>query len=464
MATSRGPRALVVVESSCPSDLTTRVASALSEWGYEVARASGPQRGDYSLGPDPDVRIRVFPERVDSSKRTAVPLAWDGPPTILIGNNLQVSNALAAERAGAGAVVTAPIDLDELHTKVSRAVLARRKHRRFRRMSDRIRQAGGPRMIWAGEPAAAWLTQLERIGGSAAPVMLWGEPGTGRRTLARAIHVLSPVGDGPFRVLIGHSGTGTEPRRTYDPERADGARNVVAAWREATGGSLFVHDLPLLDPTEQRALAGLLEAQTAGHGETPGVRLLVTCGEDPAKAVEEARLDRDLYYRIVFPLPTLPLRHRSHEVPAYATHFAREAAARHDLDVEGLADETLEVLRTADWPGNLPELRSAVERACILADSGWAEPRHLPPTVKPQRPTPPTRISIPIGTSAAAAERELILATLERTEFNKSEAARILDLDVKTVRNKLKAYGLAGPNGRTPSNGGTPAKARTPVV
>jgi len=110
--------------------------------------------------------------------------------------------------------------------------------------------------------------------------------------------------------------------------------------------------------------------------------------------------------------------------------------------VEGLGREAERAIRSYDWPGNVRELRNVVERAIILARSGWIEANHLPPFL--QRPIPGVAdaIVIPAGATAAEAERTLILETLARVGNNKARAARDLGMDVKTIRNKLKAYGI----------------------
>ncbi|HKK08882.1 MAG TPA: helix-turn-helix domain-containing protein, partial [Gemmatimonadota bacterium] len=110
-------------------------------------------------------------------------------------------------------------------------------------------------------------------------------------------------------------------------------------------------------------------------------------------------------------------------------------------EVRGLRSETLERLRGYPWPGNVRELRNVVERATIVAGEGWIEPSHLPPYLDEGSDDGRPRVVVPVGTTAAEAEKMLILKTLEHVDNNKAEAARQLELDVKTIRNKLKTYG-----------------------
>jgi len=123
--------------------------------------------------------------------------------------------------------------------------------------------------------------------------------------------------------------------------------------------------------------------------------------------------------------------------------FIREFNSKHNAHVESCKNETLELLMSYSWPGNVRELRNVMERAVILGKGPWIELSHLPPFLL-NSPTPEGggKILFPPGITAAAAEKELILRTLKITGNNKAEAARRLGLDVKTIRNKLKSYGV----------------------
>lgn len=428
-----GPKPLVRVESQA-RELSERLTQELSRWGYRVSRSARDAVRD---GPAAvDVVLRDIGRRPleDVELHAEVQPETDAPPTILIGRDLGARGALAAEQAGFAGVISTPLDWEQLRALVSRALVVSRNQRRLARLRNDILQAGGPDLVWGREPVSPWLSRIERIAESAAPVLLWGEPGTGKRSIARAIHALSSRSPGPF-VAAGDTGA---PRRRIE----DAAE---ALFRRADGGTLLIEEITALPDAEQWDLAGLLEAQLDGRLErTPDVRVIATSSSDPLPAVDEGQLREDLYYRLaVFVLPTLPLRARRAEIPALADHFLRAANRRHGLAVEGLTPTALRRLSVAEWPGNLPQLRSALEQGCILAEVGLVDAHHLPPHIRREGSGPPAQIAIAVGTTAAEAERKLILATLERTGFNKAEAARQLQLDVKTIRNKLRTYGLA---------------------
>src|SRR5262249_10474174 len=136
------------------------------------------------------------------------------------------------------------------------------------------------------------------------------------------------------------------------------------------------------------------------------------------------------------------LRLRVDDVPLLVQHFIQEFNTKHRLDVEGVSDDAITMLKAYSWPGNVRELRNVIERSMVLAKREWIEDRELPPYVRDPS-LRPEKLVFSVGeTTVADAERELILKTLERAGNNKAEAARQLGVDVKTIYNKLKSYGI----------------------
>jgi len=173
------------------------------------------------------------------------------------------------------------------------------------------------------------------------------------------------------------------------------------------------------------------------------VRVIAATNRDPKEAVEAGKLREDLYYRLnVFTVALPPLRERKGDIPLLVQHFIREFNYKHTTRVEAVRDEAVEMLKAYSWRGNVRELKNVMERAVILAKGDWIEPSHLPPYIVNPGKEPSQMLVLPMGISAADAEKELILRTLQKTGNNKAEAARLLGLDVKTIRNKLKSYGL----------------------
>ena len=426
MPAPAGPQPLVMIDSP-GSALEDRLSREVESLGYRVRRVE-----EHS----PPLKDAVAWVRDRSHVRSDSGGDWDSRsrdtvPTIWLGQG-----PVRAEPADAAAptpqtVIPTPVDWGALRSAVTGAVRMGLRFRGERDLLRSIERQGGPRLAWY--PDAPSVDVLRTVGGRTAATLIHGEMGTGKRTLARALHTL-----GGGRHVVTVRGW----RRGADAPDAD-MLSIVRRWQDAAGGTLLIDEVADLREDDQWALTGLLEAQDARDDSLESeVRLICTSSVDPETAVEEGDLREDLFYRLVFVCGLDPLRDRRAEIPPLARHFVRDANRRHGLRVEGLSAEATEALRNARWPGNLTQVRSSVRRACLLAESGRLQVHHLPPSVRKDGTGPPEKIAISVGTTAAEAERRLILATLERTGFNKAEAARQLQLDVKTIRNKLRAYGI----------------------
>ncbi|HEY9227982.1 MAG TPA: sigma 54-interacting transcriptional regulator, partial [Gemmatimonadaceae bacterium] len=175
------------------------------------------------------------------------------------------------------------------------------------------------------------------------------------------------------------------------------------------------------------------------------VRVIAATNRSASNAIRDGQLREDLFYRLnVFEIRLPALRDRIDDVGLLAQHFIRDFSRKHGMDVTGVGENARALLEAHSWTGNVRELRNVMERAVIVARSGWIEPRHLPPYLQSLKPGGEPTVTLPAGTTLAEAERALILQTLERVGNNKAEAARQLGLDVKTIRNKLRTYGQDG--------------------
>jgi transcriptional regulator with PAS, ATPase and Fis domain len=198
----------------------------------------------------------------------------------------------------------------------------------------------------------------------------------------------------------------------------------------------------VLQPKLLRVLEDGMVRRLGGDRELSfDARVIAATNRDPRAAVLDGRLREDLYYRLnVFTIVLPTLRDRRDDIPLIAQHFITEFNNKHHRTVEALRDEAMELLNAYAWPGNVRELRNVIERAVILAKGNWVETTHLPPYIRDGEPSTSKKIVLSAGVTMADAERELIIRTLEQSGNNKAEAARRLSVDVKTIRNKMKAY------------------------
>jgi DNA-binding NtrC family response regulator len=173
------------------------------------------------------------------------------------------------------------------------------------------------------------------------------------------------------------------------------------------------------------------------------VRVIAATNVDPVEAVKRGRLREDLFYRLnVFAIDLPPLRDRKEDLPLLVQAFLNEFNARNNRAIMAVSQEAMRILEGYHWPGNVRELRNVIERATILADGEFIEPRHLPPTLVEAPDLSLPSVALTPGTTVEEAEKRLILMTLEHTRDNKTRAAQILGISLKTLHNKLNRLKL----------------------
>jgi transcriptional regulator with PAS, ATPase and Fis domain len=179
------------------------------------------------------------------------------------------------------------------------------------------------------------------------------------------------------------------------------------------------------------------------------VRVLAATNKNPDDAVADGHLRGDLFYRLnVFNIHMPPLRDHKEDIPAIVDSILRDMNQKHDRQVAGVSEDMMVRLIAFDWPGNVRELRNTIERAVVLCSEGYLDVRHLPPgfgtrPIKHATDHDTNLVQVEVGTTVDEAERRLIMKTLESTNNNKTKAAEILGISLKTLHNKLKEYGSA---------------------
>ena len=309
---------------------------------------------------------------------------------------------------------------------------------------------------------------LQQAGPSKACVLITGESGTGKELVARTLHLLSPRHQGPFVAincaalpetlieseLFGHekgSFTGASERR-------------AGCFEVAQNGTLLLDEIGEMPAATQAKLLRILEdskvRRLGGKAEFEvDVRVVAATNKVPEEAVRGGHLREDLYYRLnVFQVHLPPLRERKDDIRPIAEALISDLNRKHECKVADLSPAVIEAFTRHNWPGNVRELRNVLERAVILAGEGSIEIKHLPAFLQgttrtlgsadggAEGPPPvaqddPSVIRFSIGTTVEEAEKGLILRTLEHTRNNKTRAAEILGISLKTLHNKLKEYG-----------------------
>jgi transcriptional regulator with PAS, ATPase and Fis domain len=284
-----------------------------------------------------------------------------------------------------------------------------------------------------------------------APVLLTGDSGTGKELAARAVHRLSACSSGPFVPI----NCGAIPDALLESELFGHRRGAFTGadqdkrglFQEADGGTLFLDEIGEMSPALQVKLLRVLETHEVrplgGTGTTPvDVRLVSATNRDLEAAVEEGSFRQDLYYRInTVTIYVPPLRRRRVDIPFLAQHFAEEFGSEHARRIT-LDDEFVETLSRFDFPGNVRELRNAVERSIALAAPD--EPvssRHLVTNTGESLPLPATRTGT-LKQRVEQVEREAILEALARFDGNRTRAAESLGLSRQGLRYKMRRLGM----------------------
>lgn len=317
-------------------------------------------------------------------------------------------------------------------------------------------------MVGSSDAIVQMQQQIRVAASSVAPVLVVGESGSGKELVARSLHRLSPRSEGPFvPVNAAAIPEGLAEGELFGAERGafTGATTArVGLFEQANRGTLFLDEVTEMPLALQAKLLRVLEdgniRRVGASVETRcDVRVIAATNRDPVTAVEQGRMRRDLLYRLdVLRIDVPPLRERREDLSSLVAHFLRDCEARYGKPVLAVEPDAWAVLHGHDWPGNIRELRNVIERATMRARGSSLSARDLDlelDTGDDDGDDDGERgaglhvggIVLPHGITAAEAERILILETLRATGNNKAETARRLGLDVKTIRNKLKAFG-----------------------
>src|SRR5215210_1941624 len=295
-------------------------------------------------------------------------------------------------------------------------------------------------------------TLIEQVAPSSASVLITGESGTGKELVARTIHKMSPRHDKPF-VAINCSAI---PESLMESElfgHEKGAFTGAASRRQgcfelADTGTLLLDEIGEMPPLLQAKLLRVIEERAVRRlGSRKeievDVRLLAATNRPPHQAVSEGKLRSDLLYRLnVFGIHLPPLGDRKEDLPLLAQHLVTQLAEKHSRPARFLSPAALSALQFHAWPGNVRELRNVIERAVVICSGEQIERHHFAPYPIDQRERlrKEDTIKFAVGTPIEEVERQMIMATLQKTKNNKTRAAELLGISLKTMHNKLNLY------------------------
>lgn len=432
----------------------------VESWGYQSQMAADGVEALELINESPPMVVitDVIMPRLDGFQLLAR-VKEDHPYTavIMLTGQGSIDAAIrSVKEEGAFYYFEKPIDTRKLQLVLRKAAEYSKARRENVLLRRQLHQYGAFGDMVGNSPAMREIyTLIEQVAPSSASVIITGESGTGKEMVARTIHKLSPRSDQGFIAincaavpetlmeseLFGHEKgafTGASERR-------------LGCFEIADKGTLLLDEIAEMPFVLQAKLLRVLEDKTVRRlGSTReisvDVRVVAATNKEPMKAVRANTLREDLLYRLnVITIRIPPLREHRDDIPLLAQHMVNELTRRHNRTARLISEEAMQLMAAYHWPGNVRELRNCVERAVVICDGEQIEKRHLAPHITGREPSPSIdALTIPVGIPLDEVERRVILTTLARNDYNKTRAAEVLHISLKTLHNKLKAYREAG--------------------
>ncbi|WP_447879583.1 sigma 54-interacting transcriptional regulator [Serratia fonticola] len=428
----------------------TILQALISGWGYRVSVAHNGRQALEQVRTQPfdlilsDVRMA---EMDGIAALKAIKSYNPAIPILIMTAYSNVESAVEAIKAGAYDYLTKPLDFDTLQLTLARAL----EHTSLKSENQDLKQRlrfDQQNFIGRSEPMRKLLEMIAMIAPSEATVLISGESGTGKELIARAVHANSLRKERPLvsincaalseslleSELFGHEKgafTGADKRRE-------------GRFMEADQGTLFLDEIGEVSPLMQAKLLRAIqerEIQRVGSNQTLSVdvRLIAATNRDLLADVEAGRFRQDLYYRLnVVTVDSPPLRARSEDIPLLAMHFLAKFAERNRKTVKGFTPLAMDMLLKYPWPGNVRELENSVERGVILLSGDFISEKELPLSISQCVDVQPDSQCGQAIQPLEQVEKQAILAALEQTAGNKTEAAKQLGITRKTLLAKLQ--------------------------
>ncbi|MFN2445760.1 MAG: sigma-54 dependent transcriptional regulator [Vicinamibacterales bacterium] len=458
--TIRKHRVLVVEDDAMMVDwLRHVIEDAPGHPGYEVRAVHLAARGEDSFQswrPDVVLLDLLLPDMDGVALLQRLKAIDPGPEVIVISGQGTIRRALEAGQAGAFFFLEkSDLDPKGLLDIIERAARGQQERLLHERLKVQVRQQSSfSNIIGKGKNMRELFELVEAVAGSDANILIQGENGTGKELIANAIHHGSTRARGPFIKI----NCAALPKDLIESELFGYKRGAftgatgdkVGLLELAEGGSLMLDEIGEMPSYLQTKLLRVLqerEYRPVGSERSVKVdfRLICATNVDLHAALRDGRLREDLYFRInTITLHVPPIRERSEDIPLLCTHFIDKFNRRYQKQVKGIDASAYHLLIRSRWPGNVRELENAIERAVLVAKGPDILPLDLPEAVRDEG-TASQEFSVPAHHTLAEIERMAILQTLQRTNWNKQEAAHILGLYRPTLYSKMRKHEIEDP-------------------
>ncbi len=382
---------------------------------------------------------------------------------VIITGKGTISTAVRAMKSGAYDYLTKPVNPERIKSLIPKILEHYRLRISHEKLRAQIRQLTHYEDMVGKSPAMQKIYRMiDAVADSTANVVITGESGTGKELVARAIHRKSGRRNKPF-IAVNVSALPEQilENELFGHEKGafTGAINEKPGCFEmAQGGTLFLDEIGEMAYEMQAKLLRVLEERRfrrlGGKKEIEvDIRIISATNKNLQKAVQEGKLREDLYFRIcVVEIHVPPLRERVEDIPLLAEEFLRFFSNQNNKQITGMSVEFLNALQRYPWPGNVRELKNVIERAVLFTTDDKLNENVLPAHIKAgvvevaqttsnQRiPQQEDVLIIPVGATYEEIERQVILETLKKAGNNKTKAAKMLGISLKTIHNKLNKY------------------------
>ncbi len=363
-----------------------------------------------------------------------------------------VETAVEALKEGADDYIMKPFAPDELELAVARVLELERLEEENRYLRAALNQEYDfESMVGESKAMRDVYAQIRKVADSRATILIRGESGTGKELVARAVHYSSGRADKPFiKVNCAALSAGLLESELFGHEKGSftGAHDrKIGRFELANHGTLLLDEVSEINlELQPKLLRALQEREFERVGGTQPIqvdtRIISTSNRDLEEAIQENQFREDLFFRLnVIAIHLPPLRDRQDDIPALMDHFFGKFVQENGRDISGFTPEAQAMFLDYAWPGNVRELQNAIERAVVLSSDPVLAPEHFSldnPTSTPK--IAENLVALPIGATVGEMEKELILKTLGHCGDNRTRAAKVLGISVRTLRNKLNEY------------------------
>ncbi len=448
------PEKVLIVEDE--DNERSGMSDLISAWGYRTETAVDGQDALEKVGVfTPGIVVTDLKMPRMDGMELLQRLAQQSQPVAVIVLTAQgsVDTAVQAMKIGAYDFIEKPVNPTRLRTILQNASRQRGVEVELEATKRKLRDSGiFGSLVGSSRKMQEIFRLVEMVAPSTASVLITGESGTGKELVARTIHQHSPRKDKPFVAI----NCAAIPETLIESEifgHEKGAftgalERRVGCFELAEGGTILLDEIGEMPIGTQAKLLRVLEdrklRRLGSKSETSvDVRVIAATNKTPEEAVAKGELRNDLYYRLnVFSIHMPPLREHKEDLSDLVKSLIADVDEKHGRNVAMISEAVMNIFAGYSWPGNVRELRNVLERAIIVCEGSVIETRHLPPGFGQVTPKPPVleanAVRLGVGTTVGEAERLLIIKTLESTNNNKTRAAEILGISLKTLHNKLK--------------------------